>query len=276
MKTSNLLALGVALVIAGAGCQSQAVAAVEASAPTRKPDVVFVPTPQPVVDAMLKLAQVRPGEMVYDLGCGDGRAVITAARDFAARGVGVDIDPKRIEESVANAQAAGVTDRVQFKQADLFKMQFADADVLFLYLLPKLNVQLRPRILDELRPGTRVVSHAFTMAEWEADDHAQVNNSAIYFWIVPAKVAGDWKVTLPGAEEATLSLTQEFQKVNGTLKSKSGAWPLKEGQLKGKTLTFNFGNGGKATAEIEGKAFSGVLQRAASGQAEKWTGQLSL
>jgi SAM-dependent methyltransferase len=278
MKTLKLIATSLALVIAGIASSGLGSAQTEALSKSRLPDVVFVPTPQPVVDAMLKLANVQQNEMVYDLGCGDGRAVITAARDFGARGIGVDIDPQRIQESRANAANAGVTDRVEFKQEDLFQMNFADADVVFLYLLPALNLKLRPRILDELRPGTRIVSHSFSMADWEPDQNAKVNGRDILFWVVPAKVAGDWKVTLPDNEPGTLSLTQKFQKVDGELKTKNKSYPLKNVRLNGTKLTFSYGNGGDtrtATADIAGKQLTGTVQRDASDQPAPLTGQLS-
>lgn len=245
------------------------------TAPSRTPDVVFVPTPQPVVEAMLQLAKVKRDEIVYDLGCGDGRAVITAARDFGARGIGVDIDPERIQESRENAQSAGVSNRVEFKQADLFEMQFADADVLFLYLLPALNVRLRPRILDELRPGTRVVSHAFTMGEWTADETIEVDGIIVYFWVVPAKVAGDWDVTLADGSKGTLALTQEFQMLDGTLKIDGQTQVLRDARMNGSKMKFAFGTArqsGEATAEFAKGQLSGTLQRA-GGQSVNWTAQ---
>lgn len=247
--------------------------------PARTPDVIFVPTPQEIVDTMLKMANVKPGEMVYDLGCGDGRIVITAARDFGARGIGVDIDPQRIAESIANAKAANVSDRVIFKQEDLFQMPFADADVVCLYLLPSLNVKLRPRILDELRPGTRIVSHSFDMGDWNADEtsDAMDEGQSIYFWIVPAKVAGEWKLALPGGQEAMLALVQEFQKVNGAITIAGRTVPLTEGRLKGRTLTFAFGTGRaatQATAEIDGNRFTARVRRGNADVEESWTGEL--
>jgi SAM-dependent methyltransferase len=277
MKTLNSVGVIWAAIL-GASSPMLAHAQVQSTVIARTPDVIYVPTPQPVVDAMLRLAKVQPDEMVYDLGCGDGRAVITAARDFKARGVGIDIDPDRIQESNANAANAGVTDRVQFKQEDLFKLNFADADVVFLYLLPALNLRLRPRILDELRPGTRIVSHAFSMAEWEPDQTAEVNGRYILFWVVPAKVAGDWKVTLWNGEPATLSLTQNFQKVDGALKTKGRSTPLKEVRLNGPTLSFQFGDGADtsiATAQIEGRRLTGTVQRGSSNQLSQLTGELS-
>jgi len=151
------------------------------------PDVIFVPTPQEVVDAMLEVAKVRDGDVLYDLGSGDGRIPITAAKKFKVRAVGIDIDPERIQEARANAKAAGVTDRVTFKQEDLFKTNFSEATVVTLYLLDSLNEKLRPRLLAELKPGTRIVSHAFRMGDWAPEKTLEVDGKMIYFWTVPAR-----------------------------------------------------------------------------------------
>ena len=175
-----------------AACVVLALACAHAQAPQRevKRDVPYVPTPQVVVDEMLKMANVGKDDVVYDLGCGDGRLVITAVKKYGARrGVGVDIDPQRIKESNENAQAAGVTDRVKFVEQDLFQTDFKDATVVTLYLLPEVNLRLRPRLLSELRPGTRIVSHAFDMGDWQPEKTAQVEGRTIYFWTVPAKAA---------------------------------------------------------------------------------------
>jgi precorrin-6B methylase 2 len=155
--------------------------------PERIPDVIYVPTPQPVVDAMLNLAQVKPGDVLYDLGSGDGRIPVTAARRFGVRATGIDIDPVRIREANANAEEAGVTDLVTFKQEDLFKTDFSDATVVTLYLLDSLNEKLRPRLLNELAPGTRIVSHAFRMGDWEPEQTVEVGDSTIFLWTVPAR-----------------------------------------------------------------------------------------
>lgn len=278
MKTIRLIPAFLAVLVSGVVCPDRALAQTQPTA-SRQPDVIYVPTPQAVVNAMLEMANVQAGEMVYDLGCGDGRAVITAARDFGARGIGVDIDPERIEESLANAASAGVSGRVQFKQEDLFQMKFSDADVVFLYLLPALNLRLRPRILDELRPGTRIVSHAFTMGDWEHDEKAEVETRTIFFWRVPAKVAGKWAVTLPGGEEGMLSLNQKFQKVTGTLKTKDKSHPLEDVRLEGAKLTFKFGQGeqgGEANAEVSGERLSGAMLRGSAGRQEAWSGRLML
>ena len=154
----------------------------------KKLDVPYVPTPQSVVDAMLNMAAVNKNDVVYDLGCGDGRIVITAAKKYGARGVGIDIDPERIKEANANAKEAGVSDRVKFIEQDLFLTDFREASVVTLYLLPDINLKLRPKLLSELKPGTRVVSHAFDMGDWKPDKSVSVDSyRTIYFWVIPEK-----------------------------------------------------------------------------------------
>lgn len=150
-------------------------------------DVIYVPTSDTVVDAMLRLAGVSPDDVVYDLGSGDGRIVIAAARDFGARGVGIDIDPVRIGESNKNAEEAGVTDRVRFVEADLFKSNFSEATVVTLYLLSRLNERLKPMLMEQLKPGTRIVSHAFDMGDWKPEKTKFIDGTTIYLWTIPEK-----------------------------------------------------------------------------------------
>ncbi len=150
-------------------------------------DVIYVPTSDTVVDAMLKLAKVSSGDVVYDLGSGDGRIVIAAAKKYGARGVGIDIDPERISESNENATEAGVTDKVEFIEADLFESDFSEATVVTLYLLSRLNERLRPILLEQLEPGTRIVSHAFDMGDWEPEETKMVDGTTIYLWTIPEK-----------------------------------------------------------------------------------------
>lgn len=150
-------------------------------------DVPYVPTPPEVVEAMLKLAKVSKNDIVYDLGCGDGRIVIAAAKTYQATGVGVDINPERISEAEENAREAGVADRVRFVEEDLFKVDFHEATVVTLYLLSSVNIKLRPKLLEELKPGTRIVSHMFDMGDWEADEKLTVDGRQVYFWVVPEK-----------------------------------------------------------------------------------------
>lgn len=178
----------------GASAQDTPVVKQQPSPQTKeiKRDVPYVPTPQNVVDEMLTLANVTKDDVVYDLGCGDGRLVITAVKKFGAnRGFGVDIDPKRIEESNANAKAAGVTDRVTFAVQDLFQTDFSPATVVTLYLLPEVNLRLRPKLLSDLKPGTRVVSHSFDMGDWKPDKAitVQPGGQRLYLWTIPAKTS---------------------------------------------------------------------------------------
>jgi 23S rRNA G2445 N2-methylase RlmL len=162
-------------------------AAAPAAAREQQPDVIYVPTPYEVVDEMLRLANVKKGDVLYDLGSGDGRIPVTAAKRFGIRAVGIDIDPQRIKEANENARKNGVSKLVTFKQEDLFKTQFRDATVVTLYLLPDLNVKLRPRLLAELRPGTRIVSHQFDMGTWQPDKKVELNGRSVYLWIVPER-----------------------------------------------------------------------------------------
>lgn len=173
-------------VTADIGADAAAVS--DAPRPSREPDVIYVPTPEPVVDAMLNLAGVREGDVLYDLGSGDGRIPIAAAQRFGVRGVGIDINPVRVREANANAETAGVTDLVTFKEADLFEEDISEATVVTLYLLQSLNVKLRPKLLAELKPGTRIVSHAFDMADqWAPEQTQEVDGTRIYLWTVPER-----------------------------------------------------------------------------------------
>jgi tRNA G37 N-methylase Trm5 len=177
------LVLAIAVLITTVAAGAPACAQV-AEAPERKPDVIYVPTPPDVVDAMLELAQVRDGDVLYDLGSGDGRIPVAAAKKFKVKAVGIDIDPVRIEEANANARTNGVTPEVTFRNEDMFKADFSDATVITLYLLPRLNEQLMPK-LKQLKPGTRIVSHAFRMGDWEPEQERNVDGRMIYLWTVP-------------------------------------------------------------------------------------------
>ncbi len=211
-------------------------------------DVPYVPTPYEVVNEMLKMANVGKNDVLYDLGCGDGRIVITAVKETGCRGVGIDIDPLRIEESENNAAKAGVMDRVEFSQQDLFEADFSKATVVTLYLLQTVNLELRPKILCVLKPGTRVVSHDFSMKEWKADKFTEVKlerrTHSVYFWIVPANVSGTWKWTSPTGSEKdqyTLDLEQQFQKIKGTLYVNGSGLSIERGELVGDKLQFTVG-----------------------------------
>jgi SAM-dependent methyltransferase len=183
MRIQRISKLFLALVAVGALTAALA----QEPQQTKKLDVPYVPTPQNVVDAMLKLAAVTKNDVVYDLGCGDGRIVITAAKNHGARGVGIDIDPERIKEAKANAEKAGVSDRVKFIEQDLFQTDFKEASVVTLYLLPDINLKLRPKLQSDLKPGTRIVSHAFDMGDWQPDKTENIEGRTIYLWTIPAK-----------------------------------------------------------------------------------------
>jgi precorrin-6B methylase 2 len=221
-------------------------------------DVVWVPTPQPVVDQMLDLAKVTAQDYVIDLGSGDGRTVITAAKR-GARALGIEYNPDMVELSKRNAAAAGVSDKATFVKADLFETDFSKATVITMFLLPSINMQLRPKLL-ELKPGTRIASNSFTMEDWETDatvtvDKCDASWCTAHFWIVPAKVEGTWKT--PNGD---LKLTQKFQMVSGTL----GSTPISEGRLRGDELTFTAG-GVRYSGRVEGTAIRGTMAGGAGG-----------
>ena len=209
----------------------------------REPDVVFVPTPQEVVDEMLKVANVHKGDVVYDLGCGDGRLVIGAAQKYGARGVGIDIDPERIKESKDNAAKAGVSNLVQFLEQDLFQTDFHEATVMTLYLLSSVNRRLRPKLLQELKPGTRVVSHDFDMDEWKPDQSSEVLaddiSHDVFLWIIPANVSGTWTWTMgKPAVKCEMNLEQLFQVPSGSATIGGAAAEIKGLTLKGDQIWF--------------------------------------
>jgi SAM-dependent methyltransferase len=205
-----------------------------------KLDVPYEPSSEEVVRAMLEIAKVDKNDLVYDLGCGDGRIVIAAAQKAGARGVGVDLDPERIKESLENARKANVTDRVQFFQQDLFQTEIGKATVVMLYLWPEVNLKLRPKLFRELKPGTRIVSHGHDMGSWEPDQTITASDGhKVHFWVVPENVTGAWEWDMPGEKERyVLKLIQQFQKVSGALQLGSDEFPVKNLELSGNRLQF--------------------------------------
>ncbi len=217
-------------------------------------EVPYVPTPYDVVEEMLRIADVGKDDVVYDLGCGDGRIIIMAAEKMGARGVGVDIDPQRIKESRENAIKAKVKDRVRFLQKDLFEANISKATVVTLYLTSDVNLKVRPKLLRELKPGTRVVSNDFDMEEWEPDKTSDVTSDyesyTIYYWVVPANVSGTWEWIMPASsrkERYILQLDQQFQKVKGIITVGTTKMIIKEGELRGDRLRFTI------VKEVEGR-----------------------
>lgn len=206
-------------------------------------DAPYVATEHEVVRSMLELADVDSDDFVMDLGSGDGRILIAAAKEHGARGLGVDIDPARIRDSRYNARAAGVEDKVRFLQRDLFRTPVRDADVLTLYLTPEINRALRPRILAEMRPGSRVVSHAYDMGEWQHDERDRVGSANVYMWVVPADVEGRWTLQTPSGE-AQLEFDQEFQDLSGTITRNGRSVPIAHGRVSGELVEFVADTGG--------------------------------
>jgi hypothetical protein len=244
-----------------------------------EPRVPYVPTPQEVVERMLQIAKVTPADYLIDLGSGDGRIVITAAKKHGARGFGVDLNPQRIGEANANAKQAGVVDKVAFYQRDLFETDLSEATVITMYLLPRVNLELRPKLLD-LKPGTRLVSHDFSMDDWKPDTHVQMEvkekyggsggKSDIYFWVVPAKVGGTWQWEMPVSGKNVayeVTLTQKFQTISGAVKVNGRTVPSQSPRLRGDQISFTFSaaiNGAPVTHEfsgkVEGEALAGTAR----------------
>jgi ribosomal protein L11 methylase PrmA len=183
--TTRMLAVGLAAVLAV--LPAPPAFAQGAATPSRRPDVIYVPTPEDVVEAMLTVAKVTKNDIVYDLGTGDGRIPVTAAKKYGARGVGIDIDPQRIKDANENVQKSGVGDKVRIIQGDLFEANISEATVVTLYLLPSLNQKLMPKLMKDLKPGTRIVSHAFDMGDWKPEQEIDVNGRKVYFWTIPKK-----------------------------------------------------------------------------------------
>jgi hypothetical protein len=202
-------------------------------------DVIWIPTGNELVNKMLKIANVGPSDLLYDLGAGDGKIAIAAARDFGARAVGIEFNPDMAALGQRNAERAGVANKVKIIQGDIFKEDFSKATVVTLYLLPELNQQLRPTIL-KMKPGTRVVSHAFDMGDWQPD--AEIDSPAKgYFWIVPANVSGEWSLDSFDSKSSTiLNLSQKFQYVGGNLTLGKKTQPILNAGLKGDRLQFSY------------------------------------
>jgi hypothetical protein len=259
-----------AILAAAFICAASAAALAQKAGPP-KLDVPYVPTPQEVVDRMLEVAEVKSNDYVIDLGSGDGRIPITAAKKYGAKAFGVDIDPQRIAEAEKNAKDAKVEDKVTFRQQNLFDTKIGDATVLTMYLLQRVNLQLRPRILDELKPGTRVVSHAFDMEEWKPDRHETVDGRHVYLWIVPAKVAGRWKVQ-DGERSFTIELEQQFQNVKGTALINGEKVPLQNVTLRGAEISFELTNKGQQPRLFRGRVAGDRIEPApgAGGNSTGW------
>lgn len=248
--TGAALALCFSLAAGHAFAQAPAKPKFEPQSGQAGKDVVWVPTPQVLVDKMLSMAKVTPQDYVMDLGSGDGRTVISAAK-LGATAVGIEYNPDMVALSKQNAAAAGVAGKATFMEADLFETDLSKATVITMFLLPQINLKLRPKILD-LKPGTRIVSNSFTMDDWQADETATITEDCTSWctallWIVPAKVDGTWTTS-----QGDLVLKQEFQMVSGTF----GGKPIEDGRLRGDALTFKVA-GTDYTGKVSGKTIQG-------------------
>ena len=231
-------------------------------------DVVWVPTPQELVDKMMEIAKVTPDDFVIDLGSGDGRTVITAAK-IGAKALGIEYNPDMVELSKENARKEGVTGRAEFIKADLYETDLSEATVITMFLLPEINLKLRPRLLD-LKPGTRIVSNTFTMGEWKADVEVTTEENwnswnTAFLWIIPAKVGGIWKLG-----NGELNLNQEYQYFSGTYSTGSRSFSLTDGKLEGDAISFSV-NGDLYTGRVFEKVMKGTVVNAASGTKSDWT-----
>ncbi len=230
-------------------------------------DVIWVPTPQALVERMLQMAGTKPTDYVVDLGSGDGRTVITAVKKFGATALGIEYNPDMVELAKRAAQKEGVAGKAQFMQADIFQTDFSKATVLTLYLLPSLNLKLRPTILN-MKPGTRVVSHAFTMDDWQADMVDSADGRTAYMWIVPAKVGGTWRIEAGGGRNYEAQFTQQFQNIGGSAKADGKVVQFSNGKLRGETITFTIADDASTrrefTGRVEGNRIIGTVKSGTS------------
>jgi SAM-dependent methyltransferase len=235
-------------------------------------DVIWVPTPEELVERMLRMAQTTPNDFVVDLGSGDGRTPIAAAKKFGARALGIEYNPDMVELSNRAATKEGVAGKVRFVKADIFESDFSQATVVTMYLLPGLNLKLRPKLL-EMKPGTRLASHQFNMDDWEPDEVSNLDGRRAYLWIVPAKVQGNWRLQA-GAEGFDLALEQKYQKLEGSVKLGAVNAGLRDARLTGDKIVFAFvDNAGVRrdfTGRVSGNAMEGTV-KTDTGLESKWT-----
>ena len=261
-RCARLLVLVISAIAVGAHAQAPATQEFTPTVGQSGKDVVWVPSPQALVDKMLDMAKVTPADYVMDLGSGDGRTVITAAKR-GARTRGIEYNPDMVVLSRRNAEKAGVSDKATFVQADIFQSDLSRATVITLFLLTELNLKLRPAILS-LKPGTRVASNTFKMGEWEPDETFELGCDAYctaYLWIVPARAEGKWRIP-----QGELTLKQEFQKVTGTLRNGASTLPISSGRLRGDEISFMAG-GSEYRGRVGDRAIEGTVRSGGSNSA---------
>jgi hypothetical protein len=239
-------------------------------------DVIWVPTPDDVVERMLTMAQVTPNDFVWDLGAGDGKIAIMAAKKFGARAVGIEYNPDMVKHANSNAQQQGVhgtgPGKATIRHGDIFATDFSQASVITLYLLPALNMKLRPQLLS-MRPGTRVVSHSFSMEDWEADEISTVDGRRAYFWVVPANVMGTWNLDA-GGRKHELALEQTFQKVSGTVAFGMLHGGIRDARLRGTNISFSYVDQSGVRRDLTGRVAGGRMEgtfRDEKGGSGNWT-----
>jgi hypothetical protein len=235
-------------------------------------DVIWVPTPEELVERMLRMAQTTPNDFVIDLGSGDGRIAITAGKKFNARAMGIEYNPDMVEVSNRNASKEGVAAKVRFVKADIFESDFSQASVITMYLLPGLNLKLRPKLLD-MKPGTRIVSHQFNMDDWQPDETTNIDGRRAYFWLIPAKVAGTWRFQ-SGSDGLDVTLEQKYQMLEGTVKLGTVNAGLRDARLAGDKIGFAFVDQGGVrrdfTGKVSGNTMDGTM-KLETGPESKWT-----
>lgn len=236
-------------------------------------DVIWVPTPDDIVERMLTMAQTTSNDYVVDLGAGDGKIAIMAAKKFGAKSLGIEFNPEFAKFAQQNVVKAGVADKARVQQGDIFVTDFKSATVLTMYLLPALNLKLRPTILT-MRPGTRVVSHSFTMDDWEADETSSVDGRRAYFWVVPANVQGTWRMSFPGGETPEVTFEQRYQKIEGHVQLGALQGGLREAKLSGPNITFAYVDANSVRRAFNGRVTGSTMEgmlRADNGAESRWT-----
>ena len=221
-------------------------------------DVIWVPSPDDVVDRMLTMAQVTSNDFVIDLGSGDGKIAIAAAKKYGARALGIEYNPDMVKLSQDNARAAGVAEKASFRRADIFASDFSQATVVTMYLLPALNMKLRPQLLS-MRPGTRIASHSFSMEDWEADEISSLDGRRAYFWVVPANVMGGWTLDA-GGQKADINLEQTFQKIHGTVALGPIHAGLRDARLRGAGIGFSYVDATGVRRDFTGTVNGGKME----------------
>lgn len=273
MRISKVILMALFVLFSIQSCREQ-----EPSYDELKLDVPYVPTPMLVVDEMFKLAELKEGDVLLDLGCGDGRIPITAALRYRIKGYGVDLNPERIRESRENAEEAGVDHLVKFQRQDLFETDLTQASVITMYLLPSVNIKLRPKILNEAKPGTRIISHDFNMSEWRSDKDSMIFEDdeahAVYYWIVPANLTGEWDLKLDDSSlKIKITFNQVYQFAQGKVMPEKKAWKIIKEDIRGDKISFtlltpkydwNF------RGSVKGDVMSGYAEKGTSGEIKIW------